>query len=85
MDRLLPKDRSLMNWKRSDCHTLLALPRPYPRSLYPKVLREPRLKKQYTIDLVLESLTKPVSSGRLLHIIEVDSEFEVKGVQPYKK
>lgn len=85
IDRLLPGHRSLMNWKRPECETLLSLPHPYPRSLWPKSFREPILKNVYSVELMIESMDRPVASGRILHILEVDSDFPVMGVQPYKK
>ncbi|KAM7538915.1 hypothetical protein Aperf_G00000048903 [Anoplocephala perfoliata] len=85
VDRLLPSDRSLMQWKNPNCRTLLAPPRPYPQHLYPESLLEQDKQKMYSFDLVKRSLLCPVSSGRLLHIIEVDKEFEIEGVQTYNK
>ncbi|VDD82804.1 unnamed protein product [Mesocestoides corti] len=85
IDRLLPSERSLMRWKNPECHQLLSLPRPYPRSLYPKSLKGSEVKQKYTIDWMIKSLKNPVPSGRLLHILEVDSDFEIKGVEPYRK
>ncbi|KAM7538730.1 hypothetical protein Aperf_G00000048860 [Anoplocephala perfoliata] len=85
IDRLLPSDRSLMQWKNPNCHTLLVLPRPYPQHLYPESLLEPEKEKIYTFDLLMESMLRPVASGRLLHIIEVDKEFEIEGVQTHNR
>uniref|UniRef100_A0A0R3T2M8 sn-1-specific diacylglycerol lipase n=1 Tax=Rodentolepis nana TaxID=102285 RepID=A0A0R3T2M8_RODNA len=85
VDRLYVSDRSLMRWKKPDCHSLLVLPRPYPKSLYPECLLEPKKHNLYTLDLLMESMLRPIPSGRLLHIIEVDKEFEVEGEQSYKK
>ncbi|KAM7538847.1 hypothetical protein Aperf_G00000048946 [Anoplocephala perfoliata] len=85
IDRLLPSDRSLMMWKNPNCRTLLVLPRPYPQHLYPESLLEPKKQKLYTLDLMMGSMLHPVPSGHLLHIIEVDKDFEIEGVQTYNK
>ncbi|KAM7538690.1 hypothetical protein Aperf_G00000048804 [Anoplocephala perfoliata] len=85
VDRLLPSDRSLMQWKNPNCHTLLVLPRPYPQHLYPESLLEPEKQKIYTLDSLMGSMLRPIPSGRLLHIIEVDKDFEIEGVQTYNK
>ncbi|EUB63167.1 Sn1-specific diacylglycerol lipase beta [Echinococcus granulosus] len=85
IDRLVPNKRSLMRWKNPQCKTLLILPRPYPRSLYPESLVDPVKVNQYTVDLMIESFLEPIPSGRLLHILEVDQDFQISGIQPYKK
>lgn len=74
-----------MRWKNPDCHTLLVLPRPYPQSLYPESLLEPEKQNLYTLDLMMGSMLRPIPSGRLLHIIEVDRDFDIEGVPPYNK
>ncbi|KAL5106379.1 Diacylglycerol lipase-beta [Taenia crassiceps] len=85
VDRLLPSHRSLMRWKNPKCKTLLILPRPYPRSLYPESLLYPEQMNHYTVDLMIESFLEPIPSGRLLHILEVDQDFKIGGSQPYKE
>lgn len=74
-----------MQWKNPNCYTLLVLPRPYPQYLYPESLLEPEKQKIYTLDLMMRSMLRPIPSGRLLHIIEVDKDFEIEGVQTYNK
>ncbi|VDM35810.1 unnamed protein product [Hydatigera taeniaeformis] len=53
--------------------------------LYPESLLYPEQANHYTVDLMIESLLEPIPSGRLLHILEVDQDFQIEGNQPYKK
>ncbi|KAM3182794.1 hypothetical protein ACTXT7_011611 [Hymenolepis weldensis] len=85
VDRLLPTTRSLMKWKKPKCRSLLFLPRPYPRNLYPEHVHSPDGKHFYSIDFMVETTLHNVLSGHLLHILEVDKEFEIPGVKPYNK
>ncbi|VDL44585.1 unnamed protein product [Hymenolepis diminuta] len=85
VDRLLSTPRSLMKWKRPNCRNLLVLPRPYPRDFYPEHVLSPDGQHFYSIDFIVETTLHNVLSGHLLHILEVDKEFEIPGVKPYNK
>ncbi|VDK84183.1 unnamed protein product [Dibothriocephalus latus] len=79
VDRLLDGERSLMRWKKPEVRQLLRLPRPYPKSMYPDFF------SQANVDKLLNTMSDGRFGARVLHLLEVDSDFEVPGVKPFKK
>lgn len=79
VDRLLAGERSLMRWKKPEARKLLRLPRPYPKSMCSELL------SQANIDKLLSTLSDGRFGARVIHLLEVDSDFEVPGVKPFKK
>ncbi|VDN39104.1 unnamed protein product [Dibothriocephalus latus] len=84
VDRLLPGGRTLMSWKKPTTGPFLRLPRPYPRKLYPEKLLNPVKADSRCVDECIRSLPKPRPGARILHILEVSSEFEGVGHVPAK-
>ncbi|VDO14074.1 unnamed protein product [Rodentolepis nana] len=74
-----------MKWKKAKCRKLLALPRPYPRDLYPEDVLDPDGDRNYTVDYMVETSNRHVISHHLLHIVEVEKEFDIEGVESYNK
>ncbi|VDM04112.1 unnamed protein product [Schistocephalus solidus] len=79
VDRLLPTDRSIMNWKKPEARKLLRLSRPISR----RVCSEP--EDPLTIDKLLLSLPDARCGARVLFISKVDGDFEISGVPQFKK
>ncbi|KAL7058071.1 hypothetical protein AAHC03_016940 [Spirometra sp. Aus1] len=79
VDRLLDGQRSLMRWKKPEARKLLRLPRPYPKSMCPELL------SQANMDKLLSTMSDGRFGARVLHLLEVDSDFKVPDVQPFKK
>uniref|UniRef100_A0A0X3NU94 sn-1-specific diacylglycerol lipase n=1 Tax=Schistocephalus solidus TaxID=70667 RepID=A0A0X3NU94_SCHSO len=82
VDRLLPSVRTLMSWKKPTTGPFLRLPRPYPRKLYPEELRHADSTDSKSMDQLIKTLPKPRFGARILHILEVESEFQ--GFSPMK-
>ncbi|KAL7058297.1 hypothetical protein AAHC03_016899 [Spirometra sp. Aus1] len=76
VDRLLPSVRSLLSWKKPTTGPFLRLPRPYPRRLYPEELEKPDETHSTSMDQLIRTLPKPRSGARILHILEVEGEFQ---------
>ncbi|VDK75986.1 unnamed protein product [Dibothriocephalus latus] len=79
VDRLRSTDRSLMNWKKPEARKLLRLSRPVSR----RVWLDP--EEALTIDKLLSSLPDGRCGARVLHVLNVDRDFEIPGVPQFKK
>ncbi|VDN33039.1 unnamed protein product [Dibothriocephalus latus] len=73
-----------MSWKTKTTGPFLRLPRPYPRKLYPEKLRHPEQTDSRCVDELIRALPKPRPGARILHILEVSSEFQGVGNIPSK-
>ncbi|VDN10689.1 unnamed protein product [Dibothriocephalus latus] len=78
VDRLLDGERSLMRWKKPEARQLLRLPRPYPKSMYPELF------SRANVDKLISTMSDGRFGARVIHLLEVDSDFKVPGVKPFK-